>query len=126
MQKFACFHAFDICIFQKTNDIIQHIYPALTGMLLLSVSISQTGDDDIVHRQYSPQPYRPLKTTYRPYAISMSATLILAILHCVSKKRPTCTSCYNFLHTQLDCVNLWHKCCRESRQSKCTLFSHLT
>ena len=29
-----------------------------------------------------------------------------------------------FLHTQLDCDNFWHKCCRESRQSKRTLFSH--
>jgi len=25
-----------------------------------------------------------------------------------------------------DCNNFWHKCCRESRQSKYTLFSHLT
>jgi len=25
-----------------------------------------------------------------------------------------------------DETETWHKCCRESRQSKCTLFSHLT
>jgi len=24
------------------------------------------------------------------------------------------------------CDNFWHKCCRESRQSKCTLFFRLT
>ena len=44
-------------------------------------------------------------------------------LHCVSKKRPTFTTCYNF-YIQFDCDNFWHKCCRESRQSKRTLFSH--
>jgi len=41
------------------------------------------------------------------------------------RKRPTFTTCYNFLHTQFDCDNFWHKCCRESRQWKLTLFSHL-
>jgi len=46
-------------------------------------------------------------------------------LHCVSKKRPT-SDLLQSLHTQFDYDNFWHKCCRESRQSKCTLFSHFT
>ena len=36
---------------------------------------------------------------------------------------------YNFvyvLHTQFNCDNFWHKCCRESRQSKCRLLYFLT
>jgi len=42
------------------------------------------------------------------------------------KNVPTYTTCYIFLRTQFDCDNFWHKCCQESRQSKCTLFSHHT
>jgi len=48
-------------------------------------------------------------------------------LHCVSMTKTS--HLYNlllFLHTQFDCNNFWHKYCREIRQSKCTLFSHLT
>jgi len=32
------------------------------------------GNDDIGHRQYRPQPYRPHRTPYRPQAKSISAT----------------------------------------------------
>ena len=47
-------------------------------------------------------------------------------IHRVSKKRPTFTTCYNFyIHSSI-ATTFWHKCCRESRQSKCALFSHLT
>jgi len=40
------------------------------------------------------------------------------------KKRPTFTTCYNFyIHSSILTI---FGSCRESRQSKCALFSHLT
>jgi len=30
------------------------------------------------------------------------------------------------VNSRMTTNNVWHKCCRESRQSKCTLFSHHT
>jgi len=47
------------------------------------------------------------------------------LMYTVSQKRPTFDLLWS-LRTQFDCNNFWHKCCQESRQSKHTLFSHLT
>jgi len=41
------------------------------------------------------------------------------------KKVPLLT-CYNIDIHWFDYDNFWYKCYRESRQSKCTLFFHLT
>jgi len=47
-------------------------------------------------------------------------------IHCVSKKRPTFTTCYNFyIHSSIATI-FWHKYCQKSRPSKYTLFSHNT
>jgi len=43
----------------------------------------------------------------------------------VSQKSPTFDLLWSS-HTPFDCNNFWQECCRESRQSKLTLFSHLT
>ena len=54
----------------------------------------------------------------------LSAIALYQYLHCVSEKRST-FDLLSSLHTRFDCDNFWQKCCRETRQSKCTSFSHL-
>jgi len=46
-------------------------------------------------------------------------------LHCVSKNVPPLQLALMFTYT-VRLRQFWHKCYRESRQSKLTLFSHLT
>ena len=58
----------------------------------------------------------PTSTIRRWCAAQRACTLCL-------KKTSHLYNLLLFLHTQFDCDNFWHKCCRESRQS---LFSHLT
>jgi len=61
--------------------------------------------------------------TARRFLANVKLTFMFATL-CL-KKRPTFDLLWS-LHTRLDCDNFWRKFCRETRQSKCPLFSHLT
>jgi len=47
-------------------------------------------------------------------------------MYTMSQKTSHLYNLLKFLHTQFDCDNFWHKCCRESRQSKYSLFCHHT
>jgi len=74
---------------------------------------------------------------FRVLAALLHGTVVVGVSHSlrrwtedanytVSQKRPTFTTCYIIFTYTVRLRQFWHKCCRESRQSKCTLFSHHT
>jgi len=59
------------------------------------------------------------------YCLAGPKSELYRIVHCVSKNVPPLTCCNLYTHGSIARI-FGKKCCRESRQSKRTLFSHLT
>jgi len=70
---------------------------------------------------------KPNKTAAYTYWKQPKAQVDKFILfYTMFPKNVTTLSHYNSWHTWINFNNFWHKCYWESRQSKSTLFSHLT